>query len=157
MRRSLKGFTMVEIVVVIIIISILLLITLNLWWDYVRTMEVKTDKESLTGTYNNITTTARTSNFFKWVKYESVDIWFAAWWITSLNDNGEVFWITELTKSILVFSWVAPTITMEPYSIWCSISVGTGVDFSLVSTINDDEYCFSISDSTCKMLQISCD
>lgn len=139
------------------IIWILLLVTLNLWWDYVRTMEVKSDKEEFIWMYEKVTTTARTSNFFNSTEYTSIDIWLTTWWFQAETDAFETVWSISLTKSELSFSWSAPIITLLPYSIWCTINTGTGVDFTLVSTINDDEYCFSISDSTCKMLQVSCD
>lgn len=152
-----KWFTLLEIVIVIIIVWILLLVTLNLGFNYVKTTQVKTDKELFVGWYNKVMAIARTSNFYWGEEYESINVWFTMWWISAVTDVFETIGTYDLTKSMLEFSWALPAITVEPYSIWCSISVGTGVDFTLVSTINNDEYCFSISDSTCKLLQVQCD
>jgi len=152
-----KWFTLIEIVIVIVIIWIILLITLSLWRDYVNTMSVKTDKQTFISAYNETMAIARTSNYFDWVEYSDITLTLWTTWLTSVTNNWNDIAEHTLEKSTLSIDWWWASITIEPYSIWCTISVGTWVDFTLISTINVDEYCYSISESTCKLIQVACD
>lgn len=164
MKRKLRWLTLIEILVVIMITGALLAMTLYLWWDYINTMQVRTDKELFANSFDNALVTARTSNYFDWTEYETITITLTWWGVTATTNNAQTVSSHLLQDAEVIDSWSwYPDFFVEPYSIWCDINVGgetfTGdaVDFSLESTINDDVYCYSIGPKTCKLQQVSCD
>lgn len=60
-----KALTLVEVLIVVLIMGILLSMTLGLGTSYVKTMQVKKDKELMVGHVTTMVGTARTSNYYK--------------------------------------------------------------------------------------------
>lgn len=162
-------FTLIETVIVVIIVWILLSITFSLSFDYVRTMEVKTDKEQMANVISDGFAIARTSNYYTLTRYETLNILLnrggavseAQWWDFGVSPTIDIF---ALQNSELTFwTWVTSlSLDVTPYQIWCSAfvdwvaSTSGFVTFALESTINDDRYCYRIDEDVCKLNQIQC-
>lgn len=171
MKQIKKWFTLIEIIIVVVMIWIMLswVVVLGRW--YLKTMEVKTEKQAFMAQYNELATIARTSNYVDGFRYESVDISITQWWIL-WEATLEWGWTYEIidfdfNNAELVFTWSDTAwridITILPYAIGCNqvivtstASLVSSVDLQLVSSINSDEYCFEVDERTCKLSQNRC-
>ena len=147
--------------VVIIIVWILLFMTLYLGRDYLRTVQVQTDREYFTSFYSQVLATARTSNYFQSLPYDALYITFSSWSVMAQTNDALILWSYELDYGTLVFSWwVAPEIIVEPYSLGCEIYLWfestDRVDFTYISALNTSEFCYHIDAATCKMISLWC-
>lgn len=169
--RRMRWFTLVEVLIVIIIVWIMLGSTVFLWFAYLKTMQVRNEKQSITSMYNEFSAVARTSNYHGWVRYDLMNMTIQEWVISADIDlssgTSEDIWSFSLEDLSFVFSgsdsWWTIDISITPYKIGCSqiwvSDLGmavTGVDLQVVSSINNDVYCFTISEDTCKLTENRC-
>lgn len=164
-------FTLVEITIVIIIVGILLSSVVFLGFAYINSVQIKTIKQWFTWQYNTFTAIARTSNYLQTDEYDDMtitlyeesiagEVALSVWWNRSLQSYLMDDAILSFTWSD---SWGRIEVDITPYQIGCDriwiSSLGTtvtGVELQMVSSINNDVYCFSIDQSTCKLLENPC-
>lgn len=163
-RHHIKRFrknalTLVEVLIVVLIMGILLSMTMGLGTQYVKTMQVKKDKELMVGHVTDIVGIARTSNYYKGTKYSYVDIGFTSGSITSVLSTADEIDTVVISKSRLVFSWSNFTVRLVPYQMGCTLledPTATGYQYEFQSMINTDEYCFLRNLTVCKLQQVTC-
>jgi len=171
-KHNAWGFTLIEVIIVVIIITILLWSTLFVWFAYVKTMQVKNQKQAFISLYDQFAANARTSNYIGTSRYNEITITIDEWgisWTAELEDETVISLDSYIFPDLIaVFSWSDSLgtidIDIEPYAIWCndilvsSVWVSqSSVDIQLVSSINDDVYCLEIDGRTCKISQTRCD
>lgn len=170
-----KWFTLVEMIVVIIIMALLLSIMLLLWFNYIKRMQLRNDKEQLISTYFWLVSQSMSSNYFYWNKFNQIGLSLNNWGseLNVLSLSGDSFtkniWFSKLSYSSLSWfqlwwnhydEWL---IILESYEIWCWfkswIDYFTWWDlrFDLNSNNSKDKYCFEISLNSCKIDEKECD
>lgn len=60
-----KWFTLVEVVIVIIIMAIILSMTVLLWADYLKDLQVRAEKENLLNTINYTLSYVKSTNYYE--------------------------------------------------------------------------------------------
>jgi len=160
-----KWFTLMEIMIVIAIISILMTITMRFWSKRIDDLGYQAGKEQFISEYDKLYSQATTSNYHAWIRYDILHLILNSG-TNLLNyayDSGAIEWINFSIP--LALSWLEETrLDLQPYTLWCTImnvvndeiSTWASVDFSLVVK-EQKQYCFSIKNDTCKLIEQKCE
>ncbi len=154
-----KWFTLVEVVVVVTIMWIILSMTVFFWADYLKDLQLRTEKEALLNKINYTLSYVKSSNYYQGEQFSYIDILLFGSWATTLLDGGGAFWEdVELVRSDLVLSGTSDTIRVTPYSRSCLDVVNWQdmVWFDIQSSQTDDEFCFERDMRLCKVFVVSC-
>lgn len=143
--------TIVEVIIVVLIMWILLWITIGLWNSYVRTMQVKKDKEQFESMIENFLAIARTSNYHRGERYTTLTVQMDTWSVVWTLDSWTTVDSLSLASSQLILSWGSFSVDLTPYQLWCQNGVLTWTEFQLDWIINNDEYCFLRDFRVCKL------
>lgn len=169
---SKKGFTLIEIIFVIVIISILMTITMQFWSKRIDDLAYQIWKEQFITVYEKLYSQAATSNYYEWVRYDVSHITLSDGDnpISYLYDAGvaqPVSITTPLAISWLQLDAVATdhvNLDIQPYTLGCSMNTNiweeiytwSAISFSLIVK-NQKQYCFSIENNTCRLIEKLCE
>lgn len=162
-----RTFTLVEMLVVVLVISLLLWLVLFSWWKNVTEIQFRSDKETFLSLINKIRTNALSSNYYKDVKYDYLEVeydrkknilktlYISGWTHTDLD-------ITYLPNSYFSGNnWFK--LTYSPYSVDCSftsldsiVNINWNNTIELLSKSRKYSYCFDISISACRIKEVQC-
>lgn len=162
-----KSFTLIELLIVIFIIMILMLLTLNLGWNYIKNIQFKNDKEDFLSTYNKVYSKTISSNYFGWKKYSEFGMSIYRWKnfieLEAFSGNNKILlWRKVFNMGVMSWNFMTWNFYFKSYELGCRFSDGTSmltwgdVALKLISTYNNDKYCFNINLDACKLSQIKC-
>lgn len=162
-----RAFTLVEMLVVIVVISLMIWLVMFSWWKNVTEIQFRSDKETFLSTFTKIRTNALSSNYYKDVKYESLEmeydsnknkikISYVSWWTNYDLEN------IYFTNSF--FSWSSWfRISLYPYSLNCNLLyLDPNINNNWMSIVQlrsknkKYSYCFNMESSSCRLKEIQC-
>jgi len=165
-----KGFTLIEIMIVIVIISVLMTITMRFWSNRIDDLGYQAGKEQFLSAYDMLYSQATTSNYHEGIRYDILYITLNSGEnaLSYAYDSGDYQKVHISTPMII--SWLQVdentindvNLTLHPYTLWCWISsnegneIYTGISFGLIIKWQK-QYCFSIKNDTCKLIEQKCD
>lgn len=157
--RVKKWFTLVEVVVVVTIMWIVLSMTVLFGADYLKDLQLRTEKEALLNKINYTLSYVKSTNYYEWEQFAYIDVLLFSSWTTTLLDSWGLFGENiELVRSTLILSGTSDTIRIIPYSRSC-LDVENGQDiisFDIQSSQSDDEFCFERDMRLCKVFVVAC-
>lgn len=167
-----KGFTIIEIMIVIIIISVLLTVTMQFWSKRIDDLGYQAGKEQFLSAYDTLYSQAMTSNYREGIRYDLLRIAISSGtnplsyvydsWAFQTVRIATPMQISGLQMDANAIDEVYLHIT--PYTLWCELSSNTHDTLITWSTISFDlmvkwqkQYCFSIKNDTCKLIEQKCE
>ena len=127
--------------------------------DYLRDLQLRTEKESVLNSINYALTYVKSSNYYEWNRFTYFDVVLGTTGIVVETDAWSGFWqdIT-LLRSTINLSWSSDTIRLSPYKRACEDVVNQQdvVSFSLQSNFVEDSFCFDRDMRLCKLFVVSC-
>jgi prepilin-type N-terminal cleavage/methylation domain-containing protein len=177
-----KAFTLMEIVIVMVIMGIITLMTMTLSGTQLQKLQRKTVKDTLLTEYQQRYSKNLTSSLFAGERYDTMKISFTQGASeigftyfqgeTSLQGETSVIWSGSfqdkfVIQQILTNPEGSPSelksvsslaLSLHPYEISCKFAEDSNIH-KIVVVVNIQEqelYCFSLSDSLCRMTQVEC-
>jgi len=155
-----KWFTLVEVTIVVLIMWIILSITIFFGADYMKSLQLRTQKELLLNTINYTLSYVKSTNYYHWGRFSFIDITLFATWASVTLDSWTWFWESAtLVDSVLTFSWTtSETIRLFPYVRACTDTANDQdvVSYEMESTKSDEKFCFDRDMRLCKLFVVAC-
>jgi prepilin-type N-terminal cleavage/methylation domain-containing protein len=157
-----KGYTLIEVVMVMIIVWLILSMTVFFWSEYLKELQLRKEKEEVINIINYATSYVKSSNYYNGEKFSHLIVDIATGGITISLDSSTWTWFSSydlLRSEISFFTLPASNqVRLTPYQRECEDTVNSTGDitFQLLSTVNDQEFCFSRNMALCKLFIISC-
>lgn len=133
--------------------------TVLLWADYLKDLQLRTEKESLLNTINYTLSYVKSTNYYQGDRFAYIDVELSSTWVAVTLDSWTWFGNQlALMRSTLILSGTSDTIRLSPYVRACEdvVNAEDVVSFSLQSNVNDNEFCFDRDMRLCKLFVVSC-
>jgi hypothetical protein len=136
--------------------------TIFFWWQYLKELQLRKEKEEVMNIINYAMSYVKSSNYYDGQKFDHliVDIW--TWTINVHLNSSTWTWFSSysLLRSEISFlnTPASNQIRLTPYQRECEDAVNNTDDitFQLLSTVNDQAFCFSRNMALCKLFITPC-
>ncbi len=127
--------------------------------DYLKNLQLRTEKESVLNSINYALAYVKSSNYYAWERFTYFDVVLATTGIVVQTDAGSWFWQDiNLFRSTIILSGSSNTIRLSPYQRACEDVVNQEevVSFFLQSNLAEDSFCFDWDMRLCKIFVVAC-
>ena len=167
-----KGFTLIEILIVIIIIGVLMTVTMQFWSKRIDDLGYQAGREQFLSAYDKLYSQAMTSNYHEGIRYDILHITLSSGEnaLSYAYDSGDYQNVSISTPAVI--SWLRAdgnivndvNLNLQPYTLWCWIVSNDGDEIHTWSVVkfglivkSQKQYCFSIKNDTCKLIEQKCE